>query len=304
VVTLAPAPAAGAQAFYLDPGAPWADKIGAVSGSTTLKPMVAATVNLLYDEAPAKIEHREVFEAILTMPGDPLTDQNVIAVDHDVRDFTESPPGAAQFNVLAQPMTKASFWTKLRTDLVDYLVASRRIHVWRNPGLKLYSRVGELESEFRARCIEAANDQSERAIASLRDKYRVRIEGVRDQLAVADRRVADFDADIEARRQEEVMSGAGDLLGAILGGRRRNTISRAASRRSQTRQTEARREKAAGTKADKLADLAELEADLAEEIMTITSKWDDMAALIEPLEIPLEKVDVKVSEMKLVWVPS
>ena len=304
VVAIAPAAAPGTQAFYLDPGAPWAYKIGAVAGSTTLKPMVAATVNLLYDEAPAKIEHREVFEAILTMPGEPLTDQTVIAVDHDVRDFTESPPKAAQFNGLAQPMTKASFWTKLRTDLTDYLVASRRIHVWKNPGLKVYSRIGEPESEFRARCIETANDQCDRAIASLRDKYRVKIEGVRDQLAVADRRVAELDADIEARRQGEVMSGAGDLLGALLGGRRRNTISRAASRRTQTRQTEARRDKAAGTMANKMDDLVELEAELANDVMAITSKWDDIAALIEQVEIPLEKVDIKVSEMKLVWVPS
>ena len=115
-----------------------------------------------------------------------------------------------------------------------------------------------------------ANEQADRAIASLRDKYRVRIEGVRDQLAVADRRVAELDADIEARREEEVLSGAGDLLGALLGGRRRNTISRAASRRTQTRQTEARRDKAAGAKADKMADLAELEAELAYDVMAIT----------------------------------
>ena len=304
-VAVAPTTAPGTQVFFLDPATPWAKKVGAVTGSaTTLKPMVAATVNLLYDESPAKIEHREVFEAILTKPGLPLTDENVIAVDHDVRDFTPNPPVGVQFGGSEQPIGKASFWTGLRTDLVDYLVATRKIRVWKNPGLKVYSRVGELESEFRARCIEAADDQSDRAIASLRDKYRVRIEGVRDQLAVADRRVADLDADIEARRQEEMMSGAGDLLGALLGGRRRNTISRAASRRSQTRQTEARREKAAGTKADKLADLAELEAELAEEVLTITSKWDDLAALIEPVEIPLEKVDVKVTEMKLVWVPS
>jgi len=304
-VAVAPAVAPGTQVCFLDPAAPWAAKIGAVtSPGATLKPMVAATVNLLYDESPARIEHREVFEAILTMPGQPMTDQNVIAVDHDVRDFTQTAPLGAQFGGPEHPIGKASFWTGLRTDLVDFLVASRRIRVWKNAGLKVYSRVGELESEFRARCIEAANDEADRAIASLRDKYRVKIEGVRDQLAVADRRVAELDAAIDASRQEEVVSGAGDLLGAILGGRRRNTISRAASRRTQTRQTEARREKAEGTKANKLADLAELEADLAEEIMTITSKWDDLAALIEPVEIPLEKVDVKVAEMKLVWVPS
>ena len=53
-----------------------------------------------------------------------------------------------------------------------------------------------------------------------------------------------------------------------------------------------------------MAQLADLESDLANEIVAITSKWDDIAALIEQIEIPLEKVDVKISELKLVWVPS
>jgi hypothetical protein len=149
-----------------------------------------------------------------------------------------------------------------------------------------------------------ANEQSDRAIARLRDKYRVKIEGVRDQLAVADRRIAELDADIGARRQGEVLSGAGDLLGALLGGRRRNSISRAASRRSQTRQTEARRDKAAGSKADKLADLADLEDDLSEELLAIIADSDQRAAVIEQIQIALEKIDVKVAELKLVWVPS
>ncbi len=116
--------------------------------------------------------------------------------------------------------------------------------------------------------------------------------------------MADLDADIGERRQDEVLSGAGDLLGAMLGGRRRNTISRAASRRSQTRQMEARRDKAVGRKESKLAALADLEDDLAEEVTSITAEWDDKAALIESIEIPLEKVDTKVVDMKLVWVPS
>ena len=135
------------------------------------------------------------------------------------------------------------------------------------------------------------------------DKYRVRIEGVRDQLAVSDRRVADLEADIAASRQGEVFSGVGDVLGAVLGGRSRNTISRAATRRSQTRQIEARRQKAEGTKAARLDDLAVLENELAADIIEITSEWDDRAALIEEIEIPLERVDVQVIDMKLVWVP-
>ena len=294
----------GTPTLFLDPAAPWAGRMGVVAGSLMLKPVVAATVNLLYDEARAKVEHREVFEVIITEPGQTLTELTVIALDHDPRDFVEAPPDGAQFTTPADPMRKARFWTNLKTELTDYLVASRRVTVWKNPGLKLYSRVGERESDFRARCIAAASEGSDRAIAALRDKYRVRIEGVRDQLAVYDRRVADLDADIAASRQGEVFSGVGDVLGAVLGGRSRNTISRAATRRSQTRQIEARRQKAEGSKAARLADLADLEDDLARDVVEITSEWDDRAALIEEIEIPLERVDVEVVEMKMVWVPS
>jgi hypothetical protein len=116
--------------------------------------------------------------------------------------------------------------------------------------------------------------------------------------------MSDLEADVAARRQQEVVSGAGDLLGALLGGRRRSSITRAASRRSQTRRTEARRDTAAGALADKQADLEALEDDLAAEIDAIRVEWDDKAALIEELEIPAEKVDVQVTELKLVWVPS
>ena len=304
-VGMIPTVAGGIHTSFLDPAAPWADKIGFLPGSTNLRPVVAATVLVLYDDAPAKVEHRETFEAIITAPGEPLSDATVVSVDHDDRDFLTDLRGDFQFDLPA-PATigKAKFWTELRTELTDYLIAGRQIRIWKNPGLKLYSRVGERESDFRSRCIEAADEQADRAIARLRDKYRVKIEGVRDQLAVADRRIAELDADIGARRQGEVLSGAGDLLGVFLGGRRRNTISRAASRRSQTRQTEARREKAAGSKAEKLADLADLEDDLGEEVLAITAAWDDKAALIEEVEIPLERMDVKVAELKLVWVPS
>jgi hypothetical protein len=303
IVPVAPIVAPGVPVVFLDPAAPWAKVIEMDPASSQLRAMVATTVNLVYDDAAAGVEHREVFEAILTDPGNPMTDQTVVAVDHDTRDFLPQLPAGARFILPSASIEQGAFWKKLTSDLTEYLVAARTVEVWKNPGLKLYSRVGELESDFRARCISVANAECDQAIAALRDKYRARIERVRDQLASAQRRAADLEADLSARKQEEVLSGAGDLLGAILGGRRRNTISRAASRRSQTRRTEARRDTTLDAISDKEADLSDLEADLADDVNALTTGWDDKAAHIERVEIPLEKVDVKVADLRLVWVP-
>ncbi|MGH8924128.1 MAG: helicase HerA domain-containing protein [Acidimicrobiia bacterium] len=303
-VPVAPAVAPGVAVTYLDTAAPWATEIGAVTGSTKLAPVVAATVNLLYDDTKSSVNHTEAYEAILTDPGNPLTSESVVAVDHDPRDFRSEVPSGVSYTLTATAMDNAAFWNGIERNLTAHLVSSRKLQIWKNPGLKLYSRVGERESDFRARCISAAGEEVDKAISGLREKYGARIDRVRDQLATAQRRMSDLDADVAARRQQEVVSGAGDLLGALLGGRRRSSISQAASRRSQTRRTEARRDSAAGAIADKQSDLEALEDDLAAEIDAIRAEWDDRAAHVEELEIALEKVDVQVSELKLVWVPS
>ena len=300
---VAPGVAEGIAVGYLDRASPWAYAVGADPGSAQLQAMVAVTVNLLYDDTPAKVEHREVYEAVITDPGALLTSATVTVVDHDSRDFRPSGLPGMSYRLPPAGIDKAAFWKKIGADLTDYLVASERISIWKNPGLKLYSRVGESESEFRARCISVAEGEAEKAIAALRDKYKLRIERARDAVAAARRRANDLAADVGARKQEEVMSGAGDLLGALLGSRSRSAVSRAATRRSQTKRTEARLDTAEDAVTAKIEALNDLEADLAHDILEIDAEFDDKAASIDEVEIPLEKVDVKVTDLKLVWVP-
>jgi hypothetical protein len=261
-------------------------------------------VHLLYDDTPAAVNHSEVYEAVIDPLSQTWDEEAVKPVDHDPRDFVQTVPAGGVYELPGAAIDQAAFWKTVASNLVTHLVSQRRLRIWKNPGLKLYSRVGELESEFRARCIEVAGDQADNAIAALRDKYRLRIDRARDQVAVARRRAEELSADVGSRKQEEIMSGAGDLLGALLGGRRRSTVARAATRRSQTKRAEIRLDSAESAVETKLSALTDLEADMADDVVAITTQFDDKAALIEEVEIPLEKVDVKVTDLKLVWVPT
>lgn len=55
---------------------------------------------------------------------------------------------------------------------------------------------------------------------------------------------------------------------------------------------------------DKLAALDELEDELADDLQTIVAKWDDAAATIETIEVGLEKTDMRIEEVSLVWIPT
>jgi chromosome segregation ATPase len=169
--------------------------------------------------------------------------------------------------------------------------------------LKSYSRIGESEADFRRRCQTAAEEAADGAIASLKDKYKTKIRTVNDQLASAERRVRELETDVQGRRQNELISGAGDLLGSILGGRSRSrAVGSAASRRRMTRQTQERLQTASEKLTDKTDQLEALEDDLENDVNTIMEQWDAAAADIETVDIGLEKTDISVGELSLVWI--
>lgn len=304
LVPVAPPVAEGVPVTYLDPATPWSGEVGAIAGGTVYEAAVAARVGLLYDDTAADIEHREEYEAVIYPLTRTLDTEAVRSVDHDDRDFKAEAPSGISYRLPAVDLSAASFWKGLNTALKDHLVSNRPITVYRNPGLKLYSRVGETEEEFTERCREAAQEAADAAIAKLKDKYATRISRVRDQLEAARVRMLTAEQELSASKQGELISVAGDVLGTLLGGRKRsNPLSQVASRRAATQKAKARAEAEATKMSGKERELEELEADLAEEITELTNEQLALADQIETVSIPLEKTDIEVRDLRLVWVP-
>jgi len=88
----------------------------------------------------------------------------------------------------------------------------------------------------------------------------------------------------------------------LLGGKRSRSLSGASRRRSQTQRTKQRLKTAEAKVQDKVDDIAELEQDIVLELEEINDKWEDVAAEIDTIEVGLEKNDISVDEIALVWV--
>ncbi|MEE4175804.1 MAG: DUF87 domain-containing protein [Xanthomonadales bacterium] len=301
---IAPPVAEGIEVCYLDPAAAWAESLDIDPTGTVFAPAAAVTVQMLFDETRADVNHSETWEAVI-YPLDGVIDvEDVRAVDHDDRDFNAEAPAGARYELGNARLQNKSFWSSLQSDLRNWLVANRSIEVWRCPDLKLYSRVGESEDAFKARCNAAAEAAADEAIAKLRSRYATRIDRVRDQISSADARVRELETDASTRTQSEVLSGLGDLVGGLLSGRfGSTTLSKAASRRAATQKAKVRLETAEEKLSQKQQDLRELEEELEAALQEIQAEHEAMAANRETLEIGLEKTDVRVAEARLVWVP-
>ena len=98
------------------------------------------------------------------------------------------------------------------------------------------------------------------------------------------------------------------MIGSLFGGRRTarsiaSSLSRGSSRRSRSSRTRQRVSSAEEKAERRIADIEELEAQLVVEVAAIDAKWRDRASDVEPVEIGLEKSDIDVDDIAVVWLP-
>ncbi|MFZ1432516.1 MAG: hypothetical protein WAR61_04195, partial [Candidatus Microthrix parvicella] len=77
-----------------------------------------------------------------------------------------------------------------------------------------------------------------------------------------------------------------------------------ASKRGRSTKAKEKVEQYAARLEDHQEGLGELEANLADAIVEIDERWAEVATRTEVQQVPLEKNDINVTQLALVWVPT
>jgi hypothetical protein len=307
--SVAPPVAAGTTVGYLDPAAPWAGEVGAVAGGTRLRAFLAARVAVRFDDARADVDEQEEYEALFGPLDGGLDLESERAVDYDDRDFAAAPPPGAAYALPRAEIGDAAFFRAAARDIERRLAAREVLELQRNKELKLVSRPGEAPEAFAERCDLAAQAAEDAEAAKIRGRLEAKQDKLERALELARRRREELDAQVRSRQANELAVGAGEVLGALLGGRRSarsitRALGRAASKRGSST-TAAERLTTADTKVRQAQDaLVEIELEIAEQLEAIDADWAAKAAAIETVPIRPEASDVRVAALALVWVPT
>jgi ElaB/YqjD/DUF883 family membrane-anchored ribosome-binding protein len=300
--------AAGIPVAYLDAAAPWAAQLQAAADGGQLRAYLAARVSIRFDDAKAAVDERDEYEALYGPLDEGLDLERETVVDFDDRDFAASPPDAAGYVIPDAPIDEPSFFRAAERDIARRLTARQALELQRNAKLRLTSRPGEPAEAFRRRCDEAAQAAADAETAKIRDRLEARQDKLEAALAQAQRRVEELTLDERTRQTTELAAGAGAILGALLGGRRRtrsiaDALGGAASRRGTAARAAERRRTAEAKVAQVQDDLQEIEQQILEEVQEIDARWREVAAAVETVAIRPEAADVSVERLTLVWVP-
>ncbi len=299
-----PKVAQGTPVRYLDPSAPWSQKLGVVPGGRRLEAGLASRVRLLFDDQKGDLRHEDEWEAVIFPLSDPLPVDTAHIVDHDRRDFMEEPHGEVVYALPEPSLEETGFFKNSERGIKEHLYRSLTLTLFRNTSLRLYSRVGESEEAFIERCLEAAEEKADAQAEKLRDRYESKLKTARNRASQAERRVRELEVDTDQRRQQELIAGAGEVLSMFLGGRRRTrSLSGIASRRSQTRRTKERLRSAEEKLFEYEELIEELEEELGDELEEIWEEWKEKAEEVDSFEVGLEKTDIHLDDLFLFWAP-
>src|SRR5690606_33980227 len=108
-------------------------------------------------------------------------------------------------------------------------------------------------------------------------------------------------ADARAQTANEVVN-AGEVLMGLFFGRRRSMTS-VASKRQRTMRAQERVGRLDQEIAELEREVYDLEAEIETELGRIDQKWEDAAREIEVQEVRLERDDIRLEEISVLWVP-
>ena len=310
--TVLPEIASGVMVRWADVASPWLATIGGDTRGARYEASIVGRVALRYDDEKADLVHDEEYETVIFPLAEPVDPTRSIAVDYDDRDLLPEAPPRCVYRLPNVAVKDKTFWTRVERDLIDSLVRSRTVDLHANRDLKLFGRPGESDADFTARCLAASNDMADKETAALRGKYADKVTRIQTQIQAAEDRAQVLDTERKGRRSEEMLSTAGSILGGLLGGRRSrggllgSVLGQAggvAGRRTRTAAAGDRLDAAENKLGGLHQQLEDLESELTQEVTDIDAKWMATAKNITALQVGLERTDVKVTQLALVWIP-
>lgn len=298
---------------YLDPSVPYADLIGAKVDGSRLQAGIAVRVSMLFDETKAKLRHKTEWEAIFTPLEGILDGDEALLVDYDDRDLRREPPENAVYRLPDAKIQNKTFFKSIQTAIKDHLYRNEHMELFHNKALGIFSRAGETRDDFELRCRTVADDKTDEAANKLREVLARKIDRINDTIQKSEDKLRELQFDAASRKQDQrssqIMDIAGGLLGGLLGGRRSTrSIITGGLRRSQSKgrmvaKAEERLKTAENRYNELLEDRDQIEDALSEDLFEIQAEWEDKALEIETLPIGLEKTDINIDDVVLVWIP-
>jgi hypothetical protein len=274
----------------------------------SFEPWLAATASVRFYNGSRNID--EVKQVKLRLYLDESFDepdwQSAEPLEADLDSCGDSPPAGSRFYALPQKISALKNFRSLEKDLSNYLYHNQRLYLQRAPSLKMESKPGETEADFRVRIADHQRERKEVAVEKQAAKFQLKRERLEKKLVSAYARLEKEKGDVSAKTTDTILSFGTAVLGAFMGRKKLSstTMTRTASgirkagrigkEKDDVRRAE---EQAAGLELE----LVELEAEQNRQLEALAESFDPALVETETFAIKPRRSDIFDLEVCLLW---
>jgi len=268
-------------------------------------PFALAQIRAVFDEERDRFEEERYFfrAADLSETAPPSDWANLAGPWHQlVGESQPSTPGAmAGFGPWASERGAAD---KLGRSAVEDVFREETLEIHRNPVFRLSSLPGESRQAFMARCGQQIEDELDRRARGLKERFRQRLERLEAKLQRAQLDLAHREDQLAARKRESLISAGESIVGFFLGSRSRRIVSSTLSKHRATGAAERSVDLQSQAVRELEKEIQSLQDELQEQLDRDERDLLAKAAEVESWPVRLEKSDIQVTRMILLWVPT
>jgi hypothetical protein len=234
-------------------------------------------------------------------------DAEVLDVDPSALDA--SPADGATFDPLPKAANVAKNYAVWQKSFVVWLSGSQTLDLHRHVDLKLTSKTGESERDFRIRAQDAQREARDAEVDVVRRKFAVKRARAEEKVRKAEQGVSREEEQASAAKVQTAVSMGATVLGALLGRKmfsatnlgRATTAARGVGRASKEQDDVARAQENVDVARK---ELEELDAAIAEETAAIAARYDSAASAIDKVSLAPKRGQVLVQSVTLGWKPA
>ncbi len=274
--------------------------------ATLFAPTLLARVDLHYVSARADVDLWKNAQLQVDLPANNVRlelDGFRTHIDSDGIETETSCGPDATFAPLTSEASKKTTWRSWKASIKNHLYQNQVLTLWKSPEFKLVSEPGETREAFLMRVKEAAQEECDRQLKKLTDRYDSKLDRVREKVRKAEQKVAVQEDQYDSVRTS-MWSRVGGILVSLLGRKRtRRQVASAARNVSRARKEKSDIHRAEADLDQSMADLADLEREFKDGLEAIRDEFAGRDEELDDINISPRKSDIHFEVFSLVWVP-
>ncbi len=273
------------------------------------QPMLLASARVYYSDARTLVDQEKTASYLIQLgQRDVVNWDGAEPTDLTDADLESEPAGGARFAPLPPEAGREKSYESWTKRVVDFIYRGDKLELMCCPRLKVTSRPGESERDFRVRLAQSAREERDAVVEKLRARYTPKLAALQDRIRRAQQTLAVQQQQASAARMSTAVSFGTAVLSALFGRKlasaanigKAGTAVRGVGRSMKESGDVGRAEE---TIAALQGQLAELDAEFQREVSEAEAACDPAVEPLETIALKPKKTHIEVRPLILAWAP-